>query len=272
MLRRESGVSTRPAGHRSWSRPAARAAICFPPRRWPSELAERGIPVHLATDRRAARYSGALRRRRRPCRRQRDAARSRSDRRAANRSGLGIGLVQGWSLIGRLKPAAVIGFGGYPSVPAMLAAAWRGVPTMITSQCGGWPRQPFDGAARDRDRHDVSRCLPRRADTRRQGDADRQSGAARGRGRGGAPYPALGAIAAPPGVRRQPGRARLGRCRARRAIGLLEPDLRARLAIVQQARAEDLERVRAAYANCRLRPKSRPFFPTCRRAWPPAIW
>jgi len=28
----------------------------------------------------------------------------------------------------KLKPAAVIGFGGYPSVPVMLAAAWRACP------------------------------------------------------------------------------------------------------------------------------------------------
>ena len=32
-------------------------------------------------------------------------------------------------MIGRLKPAAVIGFGGYPTMPPVLAAAWRGVPT-----------------------------------------------------------------------------------------------------------------------------------------------
>ncbi len=34
-------------------------------------------------------------------------------------------------MIGRLKPAAVIGFGGYPTIPPLLAAAWRGVPTLI---------------------------------------------------------------------------------------------------------------------------------------------
>ena len=34
-------------------------------------------------------------------------------------------------LIGRLKPAAVIGFGGYPTIPPVLAAVWRGVPSLI---------------------------------------------------------------------------------------------------------------------------------------------
>ena len=50
----------RPAGCRSWSRPAARAAICSRPRRWRRRSAKRGIAVHLATDRRAARFGGAF--------------------------------------------------------------------------------------------------------------------------------------------------------------------------------------------------------------------
>ena len=44
---------------------------------------------------------------------------------------LGVGFIQAWALIGRLKPAAVIGFGGYPTIPPVLAAAWRGVPSLI---------------------------------------------------------------------------------------------------------------------------------------------
>ena len=44
---------------------------------------------------------------------------------------LGLGLIQARALIGRLKPAAVIGFGGYPTIPPVLAAAWRGVPSLI---------------------------------------------------------------------------------------------------------------------------------------------
>ncbi len=41
-----------------------------------------------------------------------------------------------WSLIGRVKPAAVVGFGGYPTVPPVLAAALRGMPTVIHEQNG----------------------------------------------------------------------------------------------------------------------------------------
>jgi UDP-N-acetylglucosamine--N-acetylmuramyl-(pentapeptide) pyrophosphoryl-undecaprenol N-acetylglucosamine transferase len=44
------------------------------------------------------------------------------------------------------------------------------------------------------------------------------------------------------------------------AIGLLEPALRARLAIVQQARDEDLARVRGAYAKLAVAAEIAPFF------------
>src|SRR5260370_42336637 len=44
------------------------------------------------------------------------------------------------------------------------------------------------------------------------------------------------------------------------AIGLLEPALRARLAVVQQARDEDLARVRGAYAKLAVAAEIAPFF------------
>lgn len=47
---------------------------------------------------------------------------------------LGAGYVQGYRLIGRLKPEVVVGFGGYPSFPAVHAAQKRGVPTIIHEQ------------------------------------------------------------------------------------------------------------------------------------------
>ena len=44
------------------------------------------------------------------------------------------------------------------------------------------------------------------------------------------------------------------------AIGLLDADLRARLAVVQQARDEDLGRVREAYARLGVAAETAPFF------------
>ena len=47
---------------------------------------------------------------------------------------LGIGMAQAFRLVGRLKPAVVVGFGGYPSVPAMVAAQAKKIPTVIHEQ------------------------------------------------------------------------------------------------------------------------------------------
>jgi UDP-N-acetylglucosamine--N-acetylmuramyl-(pentapeptide) pyrophosphoryl-undecaprenol N-acetylglucosamine transferase len=44
---------------------------------------------------------------------------------------LPVGFVQAFNLVGRHKPALVLGVGGYSSGPVLLAAALRGVPTMI---------------------------------------------------------------------------------------------------------------------------------------------
>ncbi len=47
---------------------------------------------------------------------------------------MGIGVLQAAILLRRLKPAAVVGFGGYPSVPLLYAAAHMGVPLVLHEQ------------------------------------------------------------------------------------------------------------------------------------------
>jgi UDP-N-acetylglucosamine--N-acetylmuramyl-(pentapeptide) pyrophosphoryl-undecaprenol N-acetylglucosamine transferase len=47
---------------------------------------------------------------------------------------LGLGLMQATKLIRRLKPELVIGFGGYPSFPAVYAAQKAGIPTVLHEQ------------------------------------------------------------------------------------------------------------------------------------------
>ncbi len=47
---------------------------------------------------------------------------------------LALGVLQARRLLRRLDPACVIGFGGYPSVPTMLAAVYLGLPTVIHEQ------------------------------------------------------------------------------------------------------------------------------------------
>jgi UDP-N-acetylglucosamine--N-acetylmuramyl-(pentapeptide) pyrophosphoryl-undecaprenol N-acetylglucosamine transferase len=47
---------------------------------------------------------------------------------------LAAGIVQAHRLLLRLKPAAVVGFGGYPSMPTMAAAVYLRLPTLIHEQ------------------------------------------------------------------------------------------------------------------------------------------
>ena len=137
---------------------------------------------HLATDARAARYGGAF-----PTRamhvipsatmRGAQSDRAGADRRDAwpRRS------CRRWCLIGRLKPAAVVGFGGYPTLPPLLAAALRGMPTVIHEQNAVMGRANRLLAPRvTAIATSFPDVLARSAAARRQGDAHRQSGAAGG--------------------------------------------------------------------------------------------
>lgn len=47
---------------------------------------------------------------------------------------LGIGFVQANAIIGKLKPAVVVGFGGYPSFPGVYAAQKLKIPTVLHEQ------------------------------------------------------------------------------------------------------------------------------------------
>jgi len=47
---------------------------------------------------------------------------------------LARGALVAWRALGRIKPAVVVGFGGYPALPTMFAAVRRGVPTVIHEQ------------------------------------------------------------------------------------------------------------------------------------------
>ncbi len=49
-------------------------------------------------------------------------------------SKLGLGIMQARTLLKKHRPALVVGFGGYPSVPAIYAAQRAGIPTVIHEQ------------------------------------------------------------------------------------------------------------------------------------------
>jgi len=105
----------------------------FPAQALAERLVAAGATVHLATDRRADAFAAAV------------PGVTISEIWAGRLGGgpiqtawgaaeMVIGLVQAQRLLKRLDPDAVVGFGGYPSVPTMLAATRLGYPTAIHEQ------------------------------------------------------------------------------------------------------------------------------------------
>jgi UDP-N-acetylglucosamine--N-acetylmuramyl-(pentapeptide) pyrophosphoryl-undecaprenol N-acetylglucosamine transferase len=105
----------------------------FPAEALAAELLRRGCGVHLALDVRVdafARRLPGIAVHRVP------AGRLAGGPLAVARglAGLVFGVRAARALLRRLSPAVVVGFGGYPSVPTMLAAAHLGLPTVIHEQ------------------------------------------------------------------------------------------------------------------------------------------
>jgi UDP-N-acetylglucosamine--N-acetylmuramyl-(pentapeptide) pyrophosphoryl-undecaprenol N-acetylglucosamine transferase len=106
----------------------------FPAEALGHELKARGYTIHLATDSRAERFSGTF-----PADEIHvvpSATFGSKNPIALVRTGwkLWMGLRAARRLIARLKPLAVVGFGGYPTVPPLLSATSMGVPSMIHEQ------------------------------------------------------------------------------------------------------------------------------------------
>jgi UDP-N-acetylglucosamine--N-acetylmuramyl-(pentapeptide) pyrophosphoryl-undecaprenol N-acetylglucosamine transferase len=103
----------------------------FPAEALANALVPLGFNVQLATDERVERYTSTFAWQQIhviPS----ETVRSRSPVAMANTLWrLGSGTLAAWRMLGQVKPAVVIGFGGYPTVPPLTAAAWRKIPTMI---------------------------------------------------------------------------------------------------------------------------------------------
>lgn len=106
----------------------------FPAQALAEALEPRGWQLALITDDRGERYSGVLG----ALETHRISAAGVSGKGALARAKalvkLGLGYLQARRLIGRLDPAVVVGFGGYPSVPTMLAASSLKRRTVIHEQ------------------------------------------------------------------------------------------------------------------------------------------
>lgn len=170
------------------------------------------------------------------------------------------GMIQSRRLIRRQRPSVVIGFGGYPSVPPLLAAAAAGIPVVLHEQNAILGRANRMLATRSRaiaTAHATVGGLPASVSVTLTGNPVRPQIAAKS----GAPYE-------PP---HHDGPLRvlvIGGSQGARvfskvlppAIHHLEPALRQRLQITQQCRPEDLEEVTQAYAGMQVSATLRNFF------------
>jgi UDP-N-acetylglucosamine--N-acetylmuramyl-(pentapeptide) pyrophosphoryl-undecaprenol N-acetylglucosamine transferase len=234
----------------------------FPAEALAEALGRRGIAVDLATDERAERYGKAF-----PARHIHLIAsatvRGRDPLSLARTAAmLGIGTLQAWRLMARVAPAAVVGFGGYPTVPPVLAATLRKIPTVIHEQNAVMGR--------------ANRLLAPRVTTIATGFAGVLAAtpalAAKATRTGNPVRPAVVAAAATPYAGPDAiGTLRLlvfGGSQGARIMADIVPaaverlgrDLKARLAVVQQAREEDIARVKDIYARARVTAEVAPFF------------
>lgn len=234
----------------------------FPAEALGVELIRRGYRVRLATDSRALRYSGLF---------SKDTidvvpsatVRSRMPWSLAYTGVmLAAGTVVALNLMRRLKPAAVVGFGGYPTLPPLLAARAFGIPGIIHDANAVLGR--------------ANRFLSSRVSaiaTSLPGVLDRDPELATKTTTVGTPMrPAILAAAAVKFVSPEPmGPLRLlvvGGSQGARvmadvvppAIERLEPALWNRLVLTQQVREEDMARVRAVYDRLKINAELAPFF------------
>lgn len=231
----------------------------FPAEALAIALDKRGIAVELATDHRAAHYKfparamhiipSATLRGRDPI------------SLAKTAMLLSFGSARAWLLLGRVAPKAVVGFGGYPTVPPLLAASWRKIPTVLHEQNGVMGRANAFLAPRvtaiatgfrslkNFNRHWESKITFTGNPLRPQVIAAGQS-----------PYavPADGKLNLLVFGGSQGARVMSDIVPA--AVGQLDARLGMRLNIVQQCRAEDLDAVRASYARLGVAAEVAPFF------------
>ncbi len=233
----------------------------FPAEALAHELIARGHDVQLVTDERADRFAGRF-----PgsaVHIVRSATFGSKSPPALMRSGwtLWRGFREAGTLVRRLKPAAVIGFGGYPTVPPLMAAARAKIPTAVHEQNAVMGR--------------ANKFLAGRVDVVACGIPLEKADAALGRKivvTGNPVRPAVIEAAAVPYAPPAPGEpfrlvvfggsqgAQFFSDAVPTAVERLGSDLRSRLVVTQQARSTDEARVREAYARLGVEAEVSPFF------------
>jgi UDP-N-acetylglucosamine--N-acetylmuramyl-(pentapeptide) pyrophosphoryl-undecaprenol N-acetylglucosamine transferase len=235
----------------------------FPALALAQELGRRGRTVDLVTDMRGASYGADF-----PAR----AVYRVPSATFAGRSPLAVGwaawmLVRGigaaFKLLGEVRPAALVGFGGYPSFPPLVAARLRGIPTALHEQNAVLgranrmlaPRVSVIAASFAPTKHLEGPALARtqltgnpvRDEVIAWSATDYQTPASDGPFSllvfGGSQGARFFSDVLPP------------------ALALLPDQVRAQLFVVQQCREEDLARVEAAYQSAGVRAHLAAFFP-----------
>jgi UDP-N-acetylglucosamine--N-acetylmuramyl-(pentapeptide) pyrophosphoryl-undecaprenol N-acetylglucosamine transferase len=231
----------------------------FPAEALAHELVARGWDVHLATDDRVERFSGSF-----PATIHRIPAATLGSRNplALLKSFWTIwqGVRQASALIARIGAKAVVGFGGYPTLPPLYAATRRGVPSAIheanivmgrankalagrvTAIAGGF----LSGEASGQAEKYVFTGNPVRQPVLQASKVPYAAPDA------GGPFNLL-VFGGSQG-------AQFFSDAVPAAIALLPEAERARLKVMQQARAEDLDRVKQAYAGLGIEAEIAPFF------------
>jgi UDP-N-acetylglucosamine--N-acetylmuramyl-(pentapeptide) pyrophosphoryl-undecaprenol N-acetylglucosamine transferase len=232
----------------------------FPAQALSHALRQRGATVHLVTDARALKYAGDF-----------PASAIHAVPAATPTGGsvlgkikaalrIGLGLLAARKLLRKINPGCVVGFGGYPTVPPLLAAQQLRIPTLLHEQNAVIGR--------------ANRLLARRATRIGTGfpDVGGLSADMRAKARyvGNPLRPNVLAAAHEPMPSFDGGLKLLitGGSQGARvfsdivpaAIALLEPEIRGRLTIIQQARGEDEGRVSAAYKAMNVTAEVAPFF------------
>lgn len=171
---------------------------------------------------------------------------------------LAVGVRQAKALLKRIRPAAVVGFGGYPSLPTVHAAQRLGIPTILHEQnavLGRANRLLAGKAARICTAFAAVKGLPTRAAVVRTGNPVRPGILALH----GAPLPdtdhGLNLL-----VTGGSQGAAVFSSVVPQAIAMLPDDLRQRLRIVQQARPETMADAHAIYDDIGAEVELSPFF------------
>ncbi len=234
----------------------------FPAAALAQELKRRGYDVELATDIRAEKYGFEF-----PARAiHRIPSATLTSRNpfsvTKTFSKLGIGFFGALRLLGTIRPLAVIGFGGYPTLPPIIAASMRGIPTAIHEQ----------NAVMGRANRLLARFVDRIALSFKPTKLLRADAEPKSRVTGTPVRDAVLSFREVPYTPPQPGQRLLllvfGGSQGARffsealppALAILPDEMRERLTVVQQAREEDLDELREAYNKAGIVAHLAPFF------------